>query len=358
VLIKVSFDSDLIVNLANLFDVTNSTWRLLMSGEDTLYQVLLVEHEHDKEKIDSQGIDHKNLKTKLLTKPKQELEKQFGTVEGFQLPSNGAELDDNFMPIVGWNVNTGQDKKNNLAKRYGARNLLQYRKLSQLVAKSWLDDDDDKDPNLKHCEIIRKLIITANLQPEEFETVTPSDNEQKKEQKSGQQGLDKLYDLITSGSGKNGEQNTNRYRDTIILPDALNWRYMRLSLLCAGQAIYWDKNNDQYELINEPILSTYDMCVNYAFTTVSWSQYIATSSELVQAGINQIPPYYKVVFPYPPRPNVDSKCAVIRETDIIEWATAKEESGKLPFYPPKNGSKYESDLVRNVIPTLPLYSRN
>ena len=147
------------------------------------------------------------------------------------------------------------------------------------------------------------------------------------------------------------DKRTLSYRSSIILPDGLNWQYIRLSLLCAGQAYLKTDEND-YQRINEPIMSTYDICVNYAFTTVSWSEYIATSAELVQPGHNQIPPYYKVTFPYPPRPNMD-EYSLLSEEDIYTWANAQEQDGELPFYPAKEKGNYVSDLVGNVLPPYP-----
>ncbi len=312
-----------------------------MSDDNTLYQALIVTKVDDSATSGFSG----SIRTELWTKPKS----QFPDSIQRNLPSKGAMLNIDFLPVIN---SDGTLNQNNLAKNSAARNLLQYRKLSQLVAKSWLHKGD----------LIRRLILTADLAPDTYQTSIPleslrmmginespilfarfSDN-----QIQNSTRIDPLYDLAALPPI---DERTLPFRSSIILPDGLNWRYIRLSLLCAGQA-YVKVSDNEYSQINEPIFSNYDVCVNYAFTAVSWSEYLATSVELVQPGHNQIPPYYKVTFPYPPRPNLD-KYSLLSEEDIMTWANAPEAGGELPFYPRQENGNYVSELVKNVVPPYP-----
>ena len=249
-----------------------------MSSDKTLYQALIVEEVKDSEASKF----NRGIRTELWTRAKDCFPDPIR--EG--LPSNGAMLEQDFLPVSSVD---GRVNEENLAKRSSVGNLLQYRKMSQLVAKSWLPEGG----------MIRKLILTAGLAPDAYDNVIPSESlssygiesKQFEEKTTGIQSLYKLAQEIQASANPTLEKKlpqtptpidkrTLSYRSSIILPDGLNWQYIRLSLLCAGQAYLKTDEND-YQRINEPIMSTYDICVNYAFTTVSWSEYIATSAELV-----------------------------------------------------------------------------
>ncbi len=309
---------------------------------DKVFQILTVRE--DKEC--SQGIH-----TTLITKPKS----AFPANVQERLPSTGAMVKDDFLPLIIPGSNPPQVNQVNLSERDSVSVLLKARKLSQLMAKSWLPDESINN------KIIRKLILTANLEPDSYITEVNSDL------KSGlnlKGGLLDLYiiatnlrdkDKLSKASLSNIPPSDQRLdRSHMILPDGLNWQLIRVALLVAGQA-YIEEDNKQgekvYTPICEPIASTYDICVYVGFTMVSWSDYVSRRIEFVQPGKNARPPYFLVDLPYPPR--LLNESTELQEQDVQAWAYALEEGNQLPFYPDKDGSQYVSSLVKNVVPPYP-----
>ena len=325
------------------------TEKLAINGEpsddNTLYQVLIVEVDDRY----TQGI-----KTTLWTLPHCDLPLEMQA----ELPSNGVSLKPDFLPVRDREFCPQLSQKtleNNLAKNISARNLLAYRKMSQLVASSWLAKPGEMDKNL----LVRKLIMSGGMAPDSYINKIPVALfagellDEKIINANNFIPLSMLANTTAQARETNGHAPTSSAtvqdcRSSIILPDSINWQYIRLSLLCAGQ-VYWKTGPSKYSQLWEPIFSTYEICVTFAFTMVSWSEYVAEFAELVQPGYNQKPPYYKVTFPYPPKPSED----VLSEEDLSKWANAPESGGQLPFYPRKENGKYLSDLVTNILPPYP-----
>ncbi len=295
-----------------------------MTHENILYQALIVE-ETEVTETNMHGI-----KTTLLTKTKEGLPSEIQSA----FPSDGVLLDPNFPP-------SDKGGGHNIV-RATAKLLLKYRKISQLVAKSWLPATVNP-----LYPFIKKLILTADVIPDLFETDLPEYHiNTSKEHYINCSDKERLF-MLASGESQN---QTDLY-STIIQPFQWNWHLMRLSLMLAGQAFLKDGNT--YTPISEPILSTYEICVFAAITKVSWSEYIAVFDEVAEPGLNQLPPYYKVKFPYPPKPAED----LLPQSYIQDWAEATEyvkDGEKLPFYPAQDSDdNFQSDLVQNVLPPYP-----
>jgi hypothetical protein len=201
--------------------------------------------------------------------------------------------------------------------------LLQTRRLSQLIAKTWLSESSFKTESEKNSvRCIREIFLSANLRPDNFD---PNWN-----------------NIPTSGPETS----------YIIQPDWLNQEGIRLSLLLAGQA-YLKVEGGYMPICDPPIFSTYETIHEYSLK-VSWDTFYASRVDVAQPGVNAKPPYYEVTLGYPPRPSV-GEFTSLTEEKIATWVNAPEEYGNspFPFYPPKNNGKYESDNVSYVIPPYP-----
>jgi len=308
------------------------------NDDNTLFQILEV--------TENPGYSQ-DICTTLVTQPKSE----FPPDVQKRLPSNGVSVKEDFLPPIIPGSNPPKVNEVNLTKLHAVEMLFQARKLSQLLAKSWLPNES------KINSLIRKLFLTGDLSPDNYENNFP--NHLKSGLSLTAQGLSDLYIVAGHLSQKNKIDtkvsfDLNLSRSTLILPDGLNWQLIRLSLLFAGQAYLVEQDENQqktYIPLCDPILSTYDICVYVAFTMISWSDYIAQRLEFTQPGRNAKPPYFKVTVPYPPL--ILQEGTDLTEDQIKEWVNAPDEGGNWPFYPENQNGEYVSDLVTNIVPPYP-----
>lgn len=302
------------------------------------FQILVVElTEH------GSSLNPSNIRTKLVTKRKKHFN-DFPVINynfekkkwerdktiSARLPAKGVIVKEGFLPIR--NADSPQQYFENLGKYPTVRFLLQTRKLSQLMAKTWLPKNYfnthwEKDQVL--CT--REIFLSTNLKPDKFDP-----------------GWD---EIPTSGSDS----------DYIIKPDSLSQEGIRLSLLLTGQAYLWvpqGKYSNEiagYLPICPSIFSTYEIIYEYAWK-LSWDTFYATRVDLAQPGVNARPPYYEVTLGYPPKPPID-EFTTLTDSKIEAWVNASDEDNgdtPFPFYPRKNDDgEYETDTVRYVIPPYP-----
>ncbi len=257
----------------------------------------------------------------LITKPVKDLKAQYTTV---QFPTSGVEPTKKVKDLLhDVQDKNSSDSLKDIERYYQYRQLLIARKMSQLVAKTWLDSDQISNPEDKEkFPIIRKLILLSNQPPElEQDEVTAI-----KSIVSNYQIEDELE---------------------IIIPGRLNWQSAYLNLLLAGQA-YLEKDDGTLSLLHEPILSTFEAVNLYAFKLV-FDEFVAKAQELFSPGTQPVPPYYLWTFPYPPRSRTDES-SQLNEQMIKAWAYAADEGGTLPFYSTSNG---EIEGVEYVYPPYP-----
>lgn len=235
-----------------------------------------------------------------------------------KLPSTGVELDPHFLPIEDAHGNINHQ---NLAKYSTARFMLQCRKLSQLIAQTWLPEDSFKTKDGKKDELAatkarlaRKIFFAANLRPNHFEP-----------------------EAIPTGDGT----------ENIIKPDRISQQGLQLSLLFGG-LVYTPSapGSDIYVRICEPIFSNYELVYEYALK-VSWDTFYSTRTDYPQPGNNPVPPFYEVVISYPPRPELGE--FTVKLDQLKKWAEAEENGGEFPFYP----DNFNSDKVKFVHPPYP-----
>lgn len=225
---------------------------------------------------------------------------------GESLPTSGAKVDPEFLEKISPEALRESQKST-------IRFFLQTRKVSQLVAKTWLSQKEleklGKWEKIK-IDCIRSLILSCNLRPEEF------DPEQ--------------FEFGNT-------ENQDRY-SYLIKPSMRNFNGIRLSLLLAGQAYIRVKEGDNvlgYLLVSDSVMSTYETVNEYSWQ-VSWDTFYASRVDLAQPGLNRTPPYFDVTLAYPPRPDGNQ----VTDANLEKWGYAKEKEEdyadgdtKLYFYP-------------------------
>ena len=257
----------------------------------------------------------------LITKPIKDLKDQYPTV---QFPTSGVEPSEKVKDLLhDVQKKNSSDSLRDIQRYNQYRQLLIARKMSQLVAKTWLDADQINDPEDKvKFPIIKKLILLGNQPPE----LEKDEVKAIKDLASGYQIEDELE---------------------IIIPGRLNWQSAYLNLLLAGQT-YLQKDDGTLSLLHESILSTFESVNLYAFKLV-FDQFVSKAQELFSPGSQPLPPYYLWTFPYPPRSRTDESSQLSPQM-IKAWAYAAEEGGTLPFYSTSNG---EIEGVEYVYPPYP-----
>jgi hypothetical protein len=302
-------DNDL---LSKLLEVDHNCSKSANHYDDDYFQVLIVTEPNE-----DAGIE-----TKLLTKTKKEFEDMEvlgGGSIGDKLPSKGVELDPHFLPIKDAD---GHIDYQNLAKYSTARFMLICRKLSQLIAKTWLPKESFKDEfAATKARLARKIFLAANLRPNHFDPP--------------------LNQIPTD----------DKRTQNIIKPDRINQQGLQLSLLFGG-LVYTPSapGSDTYLRVCEPILSNYELVYEYALK-VSWDTFYSSRTDYPQPGINPVPPYYEVVMAYPPRPELGE--FTVKLDQLEKWAKAKDHSGDFPFYPQDMESS-DVGFVHPPYPYIPL----
>jgi len=216
----------------------------------------------------------------------------YGTKEALQtkynlapssFPSSGAKVDPRFCP-------SGKDQpKDPLAQAElsTVHFLLQTRKLSQMIAYTWLEPENIPKKMQAKVNLVRKILIF----PHQKVCTYWLDNHQVYENPISE------IDLCRKLLG-DSEQTPPEY-SWLIQPDNINYDFIALALLLCGQAFYKDENG-QFAQIWEPIGSIYQLIFEYGLD-VSWELFHGVMTELVHTGKDF--PAGKITVPYPPRPS-------------------------------------------------------
>lgn len=277
-------------------------------SQDSLGQILIVKEGSTKTPINAPDPDL-GIEITLITDSLKHLKEKFSC----ELPTTGVKVSDgltNKLPICPSEGGVEDEAKlqRNLAIYLQVRTLLVARKMSQLVAKTWINPQEEEERG--KISIIQKLILRSNQPPQEIQDCAGSPN---------------LPALMETESRLNRVQISD-----IILPNRLNWHSINLNLLLAGQA-YWQKDDGELVQLNESILSTFDAVNIYAFKLV-FNDFAAVAEELQKPGLSPVPPYLLWTFPYPVRPNTKDEAVPLNDEMIKAWADAEDEGGDLPFY--------------------------
>ncbi|NES70448.1 MAG: hypothetical protein F6K24_37150 [Okeania sp. SIO2D1] len=314
--------------------------------KDTQYQILIVEG--------SEGNDvNQKIKTTVYTGTQEFLkEKLPGITEDIDhLPNEGVNMDE----IMPWP--TFKKANDSFINQYFTiRRLLQSRKLSQLISKTWQTEEDiqkfwqDKtilDGEDKSVQAVARnaIIFNENLQNNIITKLFLSANR-----------------LPDHQEWQNYHELSTFEQQTVITPYQENWRSICLNLLFCGQA--YSLVDGSYRRVLNPILSTYEASCLYSFEVV-WDKFLGTIEEIQKAGQDKPnPPYYRVSLPYPPRPNIEKEGEekeglLPTEEMITKWVNAEDlspDDEKLPFanekWNPQTG--IEIKYVTPPYPYLPM----
>lgn len=263
----------------------------------------------------------------------------YGTKEALQtkynlapssFPSSGAKVDPRFCP-------SGNDQPNDdplaQAELSTVYFLLQTRKLSQMIAYTWLEPENIPDEMKAKVNLVRKILRF----PHQKVCTYWLDNPQEAESPISEIDLSRKL-LVDS------KTHTKKY-SWLIQPDNINYDFIALALLLCGQAFYKDENG-QFAHIWEPIGSIYQLIFEYGLD-VSWELFHGVMTELVHTGKDF--PAGKITVPYPPRPSEFN----VSQSDIETWATAKEHNGPYPFYPSQDSEDWKNHQLKHVYPPSP-----
>ncbi|NEO55083.1 MAG: hypothetical protein F6K54_19580 [Okeania sp. SIO3B5] len=293
------------VSLVNNQKFLGCSDKSVSEKQSPLYQILIVEEETEEPNSLSPNL---GLKTRVYTGNKAELKRKFEKISQDidNLPNEGVNMDD-VMSLKLYESLAEKDKLLFIDQYSAVRRLLQVRKISQLIAQTWLKDSKDKN-----MDIITKLLLRGNEPPDKH-IIKNKDRQ-----------------IIMSEDTKN--------RQMIIIPSQEHWQTICLNLFFCGQA-YLKQDNKFYQL--NPygsIMSTYESASLYILE-IGWDSFAGVMKEIQHTGVaNPLPPYYKAVIPYPPRPDVaDEKGEnelskpILTDKMIRSWAKADDVGGNLPF---------------------------
>ncbi|MEM7552812.1 MAG: hypothetical protein AAF378_01715 [Cyanobacteria bacterium P01_A01_bin.84] len=257
-------------------------------------------------------------------------------------PFPGVVFPEGFMKTLSKDSKSTQLFQTELGNFYPSiRIILQSRKLSQLIARTWwtyleakktdlwekftAGEWDDIPSQILDGLIAREIFLLAGGSPPD----NPNPDDQNIYNRLKSQGL------------------TDKGARFLILPSSKAWQGITLSLLSSGQAFY--KKGDKYHQIAESVLSTGEIVFNYSLES-DWSIFQGQFKELI---ISQESPWmvYQVVMPYPPIPSSEQ----LDINNIKTWAEAEEEDGEFPFYK-KEDETYvlDVDYFRCPYPYIPL----
>ena len=286
---------------------------------------------------------------KLVYGTKKDLQKKYKFKKhSLTLPTKGVEIDKDFFNI---NDNNGIDPDE--ASSFAiTRNLLQTRKLSQIMAYTWLNLKDK--PKLPEgiseiqIKLVKKIFDAHNIIPKEI--ILQGSGQDKDTSKKD------LHANLIETQLKLQEQRKEHLLDFLIMPESISYGSISLALLLSGQAYY--KYTDEWKPIWKSIFGTLEVIREYSLE-VNWDSFYGSIVELSQAGETPQYPYNRAILGYPPRPNKFN----LTQEQILDWATAedliddskrtKEQKYRYPFYPDKNSQEWNHKKLKYVDPPFP-----
>ncbi len=283
------------------------------------------------------------------------------------LPSPGVKVETSFL---------GEEDQNTYLKYAEfatVRFLLQCRRLSQMMTKTWLNDPTFVSPEENNkIKYMNKIFHIFNYKPQETYAI-------KKDQsgKIEQIKTDLLGDIYKSlqeeqmfyacdSSHKNSDKEKEKENQQKSMSYYLHHdKALILELFLSGQAYIVDDRNPNPTLqrLNEPIFSTYELIWEYELD-LSWDTYYAKREDIARPGYRQIirQPNTRVTLGLPARPDYK----LLTDDKIRRWVYAEERYGEknafsvdgkpeegLSFYPEKGSEEWKNKQVKNVFPPYP-----
>ncbi|NET27538.1 hypothetical protein [Okeania sp. SIO1I7] len=259
-------------------------------------------------------------------------------VQPSNLPTIGAQVDEGFISQESFK------DKDKVTKEIGngiystVSFLLKCRRLSQVLAFTWINESDIDDWQKKQKQqLIKKILDGYNTIPyPQQEKVFFVNN------KGEIKPIRRRIENIETDKKNSG---------LIIRRDSLSYNSIALSLLFSGQAYYYNTEKNKWEQICDSILSNYEIVWEHALE-ISWDTFYANRIDLSQAGLTPRPPYTKINIGYPPRPDDFS----LTQDKIKGWVEAKEEyqeNNDFPFYPQEGSAEWDNHTLKYVAPPYP-----
>ena len=283
---------------------------------EQVFQILLLEIKED----NHDGIEP--VESILALGTKAELRQKFGIDEKeLDLPSKGAEVCSDFLNVCDSN---DSEKAINLSMYNPIRFMLQCRILSQLLAKTWLWEESKKN-ELEHQILFCIKEILSRKFNESPDSFWVSNQENPNDMLNQKDMIEHLQKYIKDPKKRDFSLVLDPFSNPIA------YKTIQLALLLAGQAYLKikikDENKDNCQdkrdnfkwvsVLKEPILSTYEIVMEYSFN-MDFDSYAASRVELVRGTEPPSPPYYQVAIPYPAKPTSES----LSEYQIKLWAEA------------------------------------
>lgn len=250
------------------------------------------------------------------------------SLDASSLPTPGAIVDDDFL-------SGGKGQK--IAELASVRFLLQGRKISQMMAYTWLNSDNIPDEIKDQTQLAKKIFNSYNIVPETYWVNSPDE-------------IETIQDIEIEEKLLDIKQTNEQLLDFLIKPEHVGYDSISLALLLCGQ-VYYKGKDAQWTRVWEPIFGTYEIVWEYA-CDISWNAFYNMTIDLSQSGVVPKPPYAKMVLGYPPRPDEFN----LGQDQIEKWATAKEFSScdnEYPFYPQKGTAEWKNQQLKFVIPPYP-----
>lgn len=270
------------------------------------------------------------------------VEGEKGGVIGSYLPSSGVFFPEGFLDSLITRADSLHSFQTPLGTFYRPyRTLLQTRKISQLIAKTWVTYVKNyKTGGDQPFDSKGKFVHNSGFSKEFLKNSAALDNQIAREiflsameppNAVDNTGVpDWMYSVNYPYGQKPPGAEDARY---FILPSNECWHGIRLALLLAGQA-YRKLPNGEYHQICPPILSTGEI-VSIFSVEVDFNVFAGRITEYI--GNEQLPvPYSILTIPYPPIPSEQN----LSRAHIERWADAELEGGELPFYTKLDRGQY------------------
>lgn len=289
-----------------------------------------------------------NTPPKLVYGKKENLISYYG-LDNSAFPSSGVEMDRKFI------LSGGVDA---LTYSTGAMThwLLQTRKISQLIAYTWLNPeniaensvDEANTVSKQQVEYARKILSYPMMDTIPYYVKKNQSGELEEKEFGDGNYIDDLANELPGIKLYAGSKAENS--SLLIKPGHENYRYLPLALLLCGQAFY-KFENDGYQQLWEPIANMPQLIVELGLS-VTWDTFYGTISDRSSGGATNQYPYKTASIPYPPRPNEFN----LTQEQIKAWATADDHASdgeEYPFYPSEDDPDWEDHRTQFVNPPNP-----
>ena len=347
--------------------------------DDYIFQILEVNKELIENNSEEKGI---NIVVGTLRNIRKYYQEEYNILDvNGQCVEDKDKFFNDYLPSPGVKVKTsflGEEDQNTdlkYAEFSTVRFLLQCRRLSQMMTKTWLDNSvnlscKEKQMNIEKNRIkleknrikyMNKIFHLFNYKPPMTYLLKKNNNKIEQEKQDNLKGIYEYLEdehvkkkqeevsVQSASSVKNQDENKKKL-SSYYLQDK---QALILSLFLSGQAYIVDDKKKNFQRLHEPIFSTYELIWEYELD-LSWDSYYAKREDIARPGYREIipKPNTRVTLGLPARPGED----LLTNEQIKEWVNATEKSEdetKFPFYPETDTTEWKNKQVKNVFPPYP-----